>query len=57
MLVQGPPPNHTRDLNITAFLTLSHTLHCPICAKDIGVTVLLLQVMARWVGWGVVHLC
>ena len=33
------------ELNITSFLTLPHPLHCPICAKDIMVIVLLLQVM------------
>ena len=31
--------------NITSFLTLPHPLHCLICAKDIMVIVLLLQVM------------
>ena len=61
MLVQGPAPDTKCELNIT-FLTLSHPLHCPICAKDIMVTVLLLQVMGegkgeeRWEGQGVVHL-
>ena len=33
------------ELNIRPFLALPHLLHCPICAKDIMVTVLLLQVM------------
>ena len=34
------------------FLALPHSLHCPICSKDIMVTVLLLQVMWGWQGWG-----
>ena len=36
--------------------TIGCLLHCPICAKNIMVTVLLLQVMGGWEGWGVVHL-
>ena len=56
MLTQGPAPDPKCELNITSFLTLLHPLHCPICAKDNMVTVLLLQVMGRWEGWGVVHL-
>ena len=57
MLTQGPAPDPKCELNITSFLTLPHPLHCPICAKDIMVTVLLLQVIGEWEGWGVVYLC
>ena len=57
MLTQGPTPDPKCQLNITSFPTLPHPLHCAICAKDIMVTVLLLQVMREWEGWGVVHLC
>ena len=56
VLIEGPVPNLKCELKIT-FVTLSHPLHCPICAKDIMVTVLLLQVMEGWGGWEVVHLC
>ena len=56
MLTQEPVPDPKCELNITSFLTLPHPLHCLICAKDIMVTVLLLQVMGGWEGWGVVHL-
>ena len=56
MLTQEPAPDPKCELNITSFLTLPHPLHCPICAKDIMVIVLLLQVMGGWEGWGVVHL-
>ena len=42
MLTQGPTSGPKCELNITSFLTLPHPLHCPICAKDIMVTVLLL---------------
>ena len=56
-----PAPDPKSELNITSFLTsfltLPHPLHCPICAEDIMVTVLLLQVMGGWDGLGVVHLC
>ena len=55
MLTQGLAPDPKCELNIASFLTLPHPLHCPISAKDILVTVLLLQVMGRWEGWGVVH--
>ena len=44
------------ELNITSFLTLPYPLHCPICAKDIMVIVVLLQAMQGWEGWRVVHL-
>ena len=47
MLTQGPAADPKFQLNITSFLTLPHPLHCPICAKDIMVTVLSLQVMGR----------
>ena len=56
MLTQGPASDPKCGLNITSFLTLPHRLHFPICAKDIMVTVLLLQVMRKWEGWKVVHL-
>ena len=45
MLTQEPVPDPKCELNITSFLTLPHPLHCLICAKDIMVTLLLLQVM------------
>ena len=57
MLTQGPGPDPKRELNITSFLTLPQPLQCPICAKDIMATVLLLQVMGVCEGWGMVHLC
>ena len=44
MLNQGPAPDSKCELNITSFLTLLHPFYCSICAKDIMVTVLLLQV-------------
>ena len=50
MLTQGPARDPKCELNIT-FLALPDPLHCPICAKDIMVTVLL-QVMCGWEGWG-----
>ena len=52
MLTQRPAPDPKCELNVTSFLTLTHPLHCPSCAKDIMVTVLLLQVMWVWEGWG-----
>ena len=45
MLTQEPVPDPKCELNITSFLTLPHPLHCLICAKDIMVILLLLQVM------------
>ena len=57
MLTQALGADPKCELNITSFLTFPHPLHCPICAKDIMVIVLLLQVMGGWEGWGVVHLC
>ena len=56
MLIREPAPDPKCELNITSFLTLPDPLHCPICGKDIMVTVLLLQLMWGWEGWGVVHL-
>ena len=47
VLTQGHAPDLKCELNITSFLTLPHPLDCPICAKDIMVTVSLLQVMGR----------
>ena len=52
MLTQGPAPDLKCELNITSFLRFPHPLHCPIFAKDIMVTVSLLQVMGGWEGWG-----
>ena len=46
------PQDPKCELNITSILTLPYLLHCPICAKNIMVTVLLLQEMGGWVGWG-----
>ena len=57
MLTQGPTPDSKRELNITSFLTLPHPLQCLIFAKDIIITVFLLQVMGGWEGWGGVHGC
>ena len=50
MLIQWPAPDPKCELNITPFLTLLHPLHCSICAKDIMVTVLLLQMIMGWEG-------
>ena len=47
MLTQGPVPDPKCELNITSFLPLPHPFHCPNCAKDIMVTVLLLQVIGE----------
>ena len=48
----------SQNLRLVVFPSvINHPLHCPICAKDIMITVLLLQVMGGWEGWGVVHLC
>ena len=53
-----PTPNPKCELNITSYhITLTHPLHCPICARDIIVTVLLLQLMTGREGWGVGYLC
>ena len=57
MLTQGPTPDPKCELNTISFLTLPHPLHYPISAKDIMVTVLLLQALGGWEGWGVVHFC
>ena len=52
MLTQGLAPSVKCELNITSFFTLLHPLHCTICAKDIMVTALLLQVMGGGgMGW------
>ena len=47
MLTQGPAPDPKCELNITSFLMLPHPLHCLICAEDIMIIVLLLQVMGN----------
>ena len=52
MLTQVPAPDPKCELNITSFLTLLYPLHCPICLKDIMVTVFLLEVMGGWEDWG-----
>ena len=52
ILTQGPAPDPKGEFNITSFLTLPHPLYCPICARNIMVTVLLLQMMGEWEGWG-----
>ena len=57
MLTHGPAPDPKCELDVASFLTLPHLLHCLICAKDIMVTILLLQVMGGWEDWRVVHLC
>ena len=57
MLTQGPAPDPKCELNITPFLALPHPLHCPICARDIMVTVLLLKVMGGMGRLRVVYLC
>ena len=51
MLTQGPAPDPNCEFNITS-RTLTHQLHCCICAKDIMINVLLLQVIGGWEGWG-----
>ena len=58
MLIHGPAPDPKCELDVASFLTLYNIiLHCLICAKDIMVTILLLQVMGGWEDWRVVHLC
>ena len=60
MLIQGPTPNPKCKLNISSFLTHSHSLDCLLCAKDIMVIVLLLHMMGGGGDGkvrGVVHLC
>ena len=52
MLNQGPASDPRYELNITSFLILSHALRCLICAKDIMVTLLLLQVIGVGKVWG-----
>ena len=44
MLTQGLAADPKYELNITSFLALPDPLHCPICATDIMVIVLSLQV-------------
>ena len=61
ILTQGPAPDPKCKLNISSFLTLPHPLHCLICAKNIMIIVLLLQMMGEirrlgggsfMLGWG-----
>ena len=52
MLTQGPSPDPKCKLNITSFLKLPHPLDCRIYAKDIMITVLLLQMMGDEKDWG-----
>ena len=47
ILTQGPAPDPKCKLNISSFLTLPHPLHCLICAKNIMIIVLLLQMMGE----------
>ena len=51
MLAQGPAPDPKCKLNISSFLTLPHPSDCLICANDIMIIVLLLQIMGGWEGW------
>ena len=44
ILTEGPAPDPKCELNITSLLTLSHSLHCLICAEDVMV-IALFQVM------------
>ena len=43
--------------NVSSFLTLSHSLDCLICAKDIMIIVLLLEMMGGWEGFAVFRVC
>ena len=43
--------------NMSSFLALSHSLDCFICAKDIMIIVLLLQMMGGCEGFAVFCLC
>ena len=54
MLTQGPAPDPKCKLNISSFLTLPHPSDCLICANDIMMIVLLLEIMRGCEGWGVV---
>ena len=45
MLTQGPTPDPKFKLNISSFLTHSHPLYCLICAKNIMIIFLLLQMI------------
>ena len=44
-------------LSISSFLTLPYLLDCLICATNIMIFVLLLQMMCAWESLWVVHLC
>ena len=52
ILTKGPAPYPKCKLYISSFLTLPHPLECLICAKDIMIIALLLQIMGGWEGWG-----
>ena len=55
MLTQGPAPDPKCKLNISSFLTLPHPSVCLICANDIMIIVLLLQIMGGLGRLEVVH--
>ena len=57
MLTQGLAPDPKCKLKISSFYTRSHPLDCFICAKDIIILVLLLQMMGGWEGFAVFHFC
>ena len=52
MLNQWPAPDPKSKLNISSFLALPYPIDCFICAKDIMIIVLLLQMMGGWEAWG-----
>ena len=52
MLIQRPTRDPKCKLNISSFLALLHPLDYFICAKEITIIVLLLQMMGRWKGFG-----
>ena len=51
MLTQWPAPDPKSKLNIS-FLTLPYPIDCFICAKDLMIIVLLLQMIGGWEVWG-----
>ena len=52
MLTQGPAPDPKCKFNISSFLTLPHPSVYLICANDVMIIVLFLQIMGGWEGWG-----